>query len=100
MLSTTNGHRKSSGKVSPTDAETFQQLSKQKINGTHADFAEIPVEQIESTTEKSVFNRLFKKVRKGNEAKRKEKPEGPKLKTFEIVYFFFAQSTRVMTNFL
>ena len=85
MLSTTNGHRKSSGKVSPMDADTFQQLSKQEIISTHVDLAKVPDEHAETITETSIFNRLFKKVQKGKEAQQKKKPEGPKLKTFEIV---------------
>lgn len=84
MLPTANGHRKSSGgKVNPTDGETIKKLSQQEINNTHVKLPEDPVQPTEAITKKSIFARLFKKKEK--EAQTKKKPEGPKLKAFEIV---------------
>lgn len=86
MQPTANGHAKSNGKVSPTDAETMEKLGKEDINNTYVKLPEDPVEPTQTAPKKSIFARLFKKDLKGKEGEKK-KPEGPKLKTFEIVCF-------------
>ena len=89
MLPTANGHSKFNGKVGPTNAETIEKLDKQEINNTHVKLPEDPVEPTQTVLKKSIFARLFKKDAKEKEAEKKKKPDGPKLKTFEIVCFLF-----------
>lgn len=67
-----NGHQPFGGKIRPTDAETIRNLG----NPEHT----------KPTTKKNFFTRIFKRSQKSNDEQNK-KPEGPKLKTFEIVCF-------------
>lgn len=96
MPPTANGHRKSSsGKVSPTDEDTIDKLSKQEINNTHVKLPEDSAEPTEAIAKKSIFARLFKKKEHTeNEVQEKKTPEGPKLKAFEIVCFPRVSSTK------
>ncbi len=91
MLSTSNGHHKSNGKVSPMDDDTMKQLEKQEINNTNITIPNYPVEPTETVAKKSFIYKLFKKDQKvkekEKEAQAKKKPEARKLKRFEIVCF-------------
>jgi hypothetical protein len=79
MQPTSNGHHKSNGKVSPVNGETLKKLEENNhTNGTIPEIGEV---------KKNFIQRLFKKDKneKEKEAVPKKKPEGPKLKNFEIV---------------
>lgn len=71
MPSLTNNQRKSNGRVSPMDAETIERINNPTM---------IPIDTKENVTSKSFIYRLLKK-----KEEKQTKPEGPKLKSFEIV---------------
>ncbi len=75
MLPTQNGNAKSNGKVHPIDEDAI------KENGIS-----IPNEPTKEVSKKEfIFENDKKDNQKENEAPIKKKPQGPKLKTFEIV---------------
>ena len=99
MFSTLNGHRKLSGKVSPTDTETIENHTGQQIHNIYVRTSEDPVQSTTARKKESYVTRVSRKDTKGKEAEQKKKPEGPTLKPFEIVYFFFLQSFDIESHF-
>jgi len=87
MLSTSNGHPKSNGKVGPIDEHTTKQLGVPEHNNTKVMVPSDTAETKQEVVKKNFIYRLFKKdeKEKEKEAQEKKKPQGPKLKTFEIV---------------
>ena len=87
MLSASNGHAKSNGRVSPMDEETIERMGKQEIKNTNLLVPEDPVEPTPTVVKKSFIARLFKKEQqeKKEVEEEKKKPDVPKLKSFEIV---------------
>jgi len=87
MLSTSNGHPKSNGKVSPLDEHTTKPLGIPEDNNTKFMVPNDAVEIKQEVVKKNFIYSLFKKdeKQKEKEAEQKKKPQGPKLKTFEIV---------------
>ncbi|CAF0902236.1 unnamed protein product [Adineta steineri] len=79
-----NGSAKANGKVSPMDEETAKRLSKAEIDNTLLMVPNDPVEPTQEVAKKGFLYRLFKKESKKKEPPAPKKPEGPKLKTFEI----------------
>jgi hypothetical protein len=98
MLPTSNGHAKSNGTVSPMDENTIKQLAKQETDNTNVLVTDDPVKTTATIVQKSWIYRLFEKDQKEEEkeveakVEVKKKPEGPKLKTFEIVCCFQLKS--------
>jgi hypothetical protein len=98
MLPTSNGHAKSNGRVSPMDENTIKQLAKQETDNTNVLVTDDPVKTTATIVQKSWIYRLFEKDQKEEEkeveakVEVKKKPEGPKLKTFEIVCCFQLKS--------
>lgn len=95
MLSTSNGHHKYNGRVSPADEETVKKLGKEEIKNTFMIPSTDPVEPTQVAAKKSFIYRLFKKDEKEKEKEKakeaeavpKKKPAGRKLKSFEIVCY-------------
>ncbi|CAF2728582.1 unnamed protein product [Rotaria sp. Silwood2] len=83
-----NGNLKSNGKVIPLNDSPYQQSKKQKIDNTNIT---IPNNSIEPTPQKvgkeSLENDLSKIDENEKELEVKKKPEGPKLKPYEIYKF-------------
>ncbi len=88
MLSTSNGHLKSNGKVSPMDEHTIKELGIPESNNTNVMVPSDTTETTQEVIKTNLIYRLFKKDGKEKEKEpeeKKKKPQGPKLKTFEIV---------------
>jgi hypothetical protein len=87
MLPISNGKSKSNGRVGPMDEDVPQQVAKQEIDNMNLKAPNDP----EVVKQNSVYN-LFEKDQNNKELGEKEKPQGPKLKTFEIVCCFQLKS--------
>lgn len=88
MLPISNGKPKSNGRVGPMDEDAPQQVAKQEIDNMNL---KAPNDAEEAVKQNSVYN-LFEKDQNNKELGAKEKPQGPKLKTFEIVCCFQLKS--------
>ena len=71
------------------DEETEKRLGKVELDNTYVAEPMDPADSTKVVANQSLFHRLFKrdKKKKEKEAEMPKKPEGPKLKTFEIVSF-------------
>jgi hypothetical protein len=94
MQPTSNGHHKSNGKISPINEDTMKKL--ENNNHSNGTISEKMVEK------KNFIQRLFKKDEndKEKEIVQKKKPEGPKLKNFEIVRIFIFSYFLICYHFL
>jgi hypothetical protein len=84
-MSALNGILKSNAKVSPIDEDAMNRLSKEELNNTHIAVPKDPAASNQDVVKTSFIHRLFKKEKKEKQLEIKKKPEGPKLKKFEIV---------------
>jgi hypothetical protein len=84
-MSALNGILKSNAKVSPMDEDAMNGLSKKELDNTHIAVPNDPVASNQDVVKTSFIHRLFKKEKKEKQLEIKKKPEGPKLKKFEIV---------------
>ena len=89
MPSISNGYHKSNGRVSPMDDATIEKMAEQEINNTNVIVNGDPVQPSKEVVNKNFLYRFFKRDKKEQNIKPNKKPQGPKLKTFEIVCFFF-----------
>jgi hypothetical protein len=100
MQPTSNGFHKSNGSVSPVDEETMKKLGNQQNNHTNGKVPDTTIESPVTVVKKNFIQRLFKKDEKEKEKEvvQKKKPEGPKLKNFEIVRIHF--DSQLFSHFL
>jgi hypothetical protein len=89
MLSASNGRHISNGRITPINGD----IVKQEIKYTNTIAPNDPIEPKQDIAKKNFIYRLFQKdknkIEKEKEPVQKKKPEGPKLKRFEIVCFQF-----------
>ena len=84
-----NGVFKANGKVSPMDDDTIKQTGKEEIDTTNITVPGDPVGPTGEIIKKDLVNGTFQKDIDEKEVKGKKKPEGRKLKSFEIVCILF-----------
>jgi hypothetical protein len=95
-----NGTFKANGRVSPMDEDTIKRTGKQEINTTNITVQGDPVGPTGEIIKKDIINGTLQKEIEEKEVEGKKKPEGRKLKSFEIVCIISINKTFLFTLFL